>query len=73
VSRFQIQLLFVALTICWFAFSAFTLLDATLGDCMDEQLCIRLKDASTGLVLWRWLAGCLILFGAYRFFRKEPE
>jgi hypothetical protein len=73
VSRLAIQILFVVLAVLWFAYSAMTFLGATLGDCFDVQLCSEIKKVSVGLVFWRWLAGCLILFGAYRFFRKEPE
>ena len=73
MSRLAIQILFVVLAVLWFAYSGMTLLGATLGDCFDEWLCNEIKRVALGLVFWRWLAGCLILFGAYRFFRKEPD
>ena len=73
MSRLAIQILFVLLAIVWLAFSAMMLLGATLGDCFDAQLCDQIKKVSVGLIFWRWLAGCLILFGAYRFFRKDPD
>ncbi len=68
-----IRIVFVFLTILWFAYSGLTFIGSTLGDCFAAQLCDEIKKASVGLVFWRWLAGCLILFGAYRLFRKEPD
>jgi hypothetical protein len=73
VSRLAIQILFILLAVCWFAFSAFMLLGATLGDCGDLETCGEVKDLAFGLVFWRWVAGCLILFGGYRFFRKDRD
>ncbi len=68
-----IRAVFVLLALVWFGYTALTFIGSTLGDCMDVQLCDEFKKTSVGLVFWRWLAGCLILFGAYRFFRKEPD
>jgi hypothetical protein len=73
VSRLAIQIVFVLLLTLWIGFSLVSFFLSAFSDCFDDQLCIKLKNVSAGLIFWRWLAGCLILFGAYRFFRKDPE
>jgi hypothetical protein len=73
VSRRAIQVIFVILGLLWGLFCLFELFVSVYGDCVDDELCVALKNTSAGLVLWRGLAVTLILFIAYRFFRKEPE
>ena len=71
--RIAIQTLFLLLMLGWFLFSSFMFMAHTLGDCGDVVLCEEIKKVSVSLVFWRWLAGSLILFGAYRFFRKDLD
>ena len=73
MSRLGIQVVFILLTLLWFGYAALTFLGSVMGDCFDARLCDELKNTSVRLVFWRWLAGCFVLFGAYRFFRKDPD
>jgi len=73
VSRAAARIVFALLAAGWFAFSVLTLLIATLGDCRVIETCTEVKDLGFWLVVWRWIAGCLILFGGYRMVRKGPD
>jgi hypothetical protein len=73
VSRGAIQLLFVLIGLAWMAFVSWDLFIHAFGDCGGDQMCENYKRAAGGLVFWRGLCVGLLIVGAYRLFRKEPN
>ena len=73
--RFRIGCaIFQLLGILWLGFVGFDLFVHTYGDCLDDNdLCVQLKDASAGLVMWRGFAVGLLLCITYALYRRFFE
>jgi hypothetical protein len=64
---------FLVLGLLWLGFVGFDLFVHTFGDCGDDQMCVRLRQANGGLVFWRGLAVGLLLCIAYSIYRRFFE
>lgn len=65
--------IFALIGFAWFGFVAFDLFVHTFGDCGDNQMCVRLREANGGLVLWRGFAVGLLICIAYALYRRFFE
>ena len=68
-----LKVFFIVLTFLWLAVSFFSVFVTALGDCGDNIPCLETQDAQLSMIGWRCLAGCLILFNIYMFFRKDSD
>ena len=66
-------LIFTLIGLAWLGFVAFDLFVHTFGDCGDDQMCVRLRQANGGLVFWRAFAVGLIICIAYAIYRRFFE
>ena len=73
MTRRAIQAIFVILGIVWVAFVLVDLFSSTYGNCAGGQWCEGRKSIASDLVFWRGLCVAVLIFVAYRFFRKEPD
>ncbi|HEX8257304.1 MAG TPA: hypothetical protein VF589_06695 [Allosphingosinicella sp.] len=73
MTRLSIQIIFVMLGIAWMLFVTFDLFTSIYGDCAGDRWCEGRKSIAGGLVFWRGFCVTLLIFLAYRFFRKEPD
>jgi uncharacterized membrane protein len=64
---------FLILGLLWLGFVSFDLFVHTYGDCIDEDMCMKLKAANGGLVFWRGFAVGLLLCIAYAIYRRFFE
>ena len=71
MSRRTAQIVCAVLFVGWCVASGWAFITSILGDCLHLEYCETIERLSVGLVVWRWLAGSLILFGGYRFFHRD--
>ena len=64
---------FALIGLLWLGFVSFDLFVHTYGDCFDDDMCMKLKNANGGLVFWRGFAVGLLLCIAYAVYRRLFE
>jgi hypothetical protein len=65
--------MFLALGLAWFGFTVFMGMANSLGDCGTDNLCIAIKNAEEGRIIWRGIALGLLLIIAYAGYRRFFE
>jgi hypothetical protein len=65
--------LFLVLGLAWLGFTIFMGMANSLGDCGSDDLCVAIKNAEDGRIVWRGIAVGLLLIIAYASYRRFFE
>ena len=65
--------LFLLLSLAWLGFTLFMGMANSFGDCGTDDLCVAMKEAEAGRIIWRGIAVGLLLIITYAGYRRFSE